>query len=83
VNSRDIELTGPIIRNGRIYFASSDRSFFPEDSFGDRHRAGGKGKPVKFHAGGREIETDIRLSSGERISPRKSFDYFLSRSGQR
>lgn len=74
---RDIEIIGSTIRNGRIYFHSSDSSFFPADSFGDRLRTGGRGVPVQFVAGGDVFESDIRDISTVRISPRKSFAIFL------
>ena len=78
---REIELIGSSIRNGRIYFPSTDVKFFPPDSFADRERAGHKGKPVNFQVGGRSIETDIRIISGQRISPRKSFGFYLRQVG--
>ena len=74
---REIELIGSTIRNGRIYFPSTDIKFFPADSLADRDRLGHKGAPVVFRVGGRELETDIRISSGQRLSPRKSFALFL------
>lgn len=74
---RDIKIIGSTIRNGRIYFSSSDSSFFPADSFGDRSRTGGRGVFVQFVAGGDVIETDIRDVSAIRVSPRKSFASFL------
>jgi hypothetical protein len=77
MNSREIKLIGATLRNGRIYFPSTDVKFFPLDSFGDRVREGHKGRTVTFHAGGRKVETDIRISSRERLSPRCSFGPFL------
>src|SRR5437763_1469374 len=74
---REIELIGSTIRNGRIYFPSTDVKFFPSDSFADRSRIGHKGNPVVFRAGGRTLETDIRISSGQRLSPRRSFSFFF------
>ena len=70
---RDIELSGSTIRNGRIYFDVADQSFFPMDSFGDRTRLKGKGGTVTFIAGADSHQTDIRMISGVRIGPRKSF----------
>lgn len=78
---REIELIGSSIRNGRIYFPSTDVKFFPSNSFADRERVGHKGKSVSFQVGGRNIETDIRISSGQRISPRKSFGLYLRQVG--
>jgi len=77
LTTREIVLSGATIRNGRIYFSSADIKFFPPDSFADREATGHKGKAVVFRAGGGELETDIRMSSGQRISPRKSFAAFL------
>lgn len=74
---RIIELSGPMIRNGRIYFLVADVTFFPPDSHADRSPSGHVGKPVIFRLGGRLIESDIRMSSGVRISPRKSLAFFL------
>ena len=76
-NFLDIAIIGSTIRNGRIYFSSSDSSFFPSDCFGDRSRTGGRGVPVQFITGGDTIDTDIRDISTVRISPRKSFASFL------
>jgi len=78
---KDIELIGSTIRNGRIYFSSHDIKFFPSDSFGDRERGKHKGKPVLFDFGDNNIETDIRISSSTRISPRSSFASFLKSVG--
>jgi hypothetical protein len=78
---RDIEIIGSTIRNGRVYFSSSDVNFFPADSFGDRAGDGHKGNPVEFVAGNNIYRTDIRVSSGERLSPRKSFAPFLREVG--
>jgi len=61
------------VRNGRIYFSLSDVKFFPADSFADRESDGHKGNPVEFVAGGASYTSDIRVSSGKRLSPRKSF----------
>jgi hypothetical protein len=77
LQTRDIELIKSSITNGRIYFPSTDIKFFPADSLADRKGDGHKGKPVLFRAGGEEFETDIRISSGQRISPRSSFGRYL------
>lgn len=71
------EITGPVLRSGRIYFSASLTSFFPADSLGARGGNGAHGVPVTIVAGADEIETDIRLSSGARISPRRSFARWL------
>lgn len=70
-------ITGATLRNGRIYFSASLASFFPADSLGARGGNGPHGVQVTIVAGGEEHETDIRLSSGQRISPRRSFARFL------
>lgn len=78
---RDISLIASAIKNGRIYFPASDVKFFPADSFGDRAGAGHKGVPVVFLASGLAFETDIRVSSGQRLSPRQSFASYLKQVG--
>ncbi len=74
---REITLNQSSIKNGRIYFPINDAKFFPADSLGDRTSDGHKGNLVLFCAGSFEIESDIRISSGQRISPRKTFAPFL------
>lgn len=78
---RDIALIRSTIDNGRIYFPPTDMKFFPADAFGDREGEGHKGVPVVFRAGGAELQTDIRISSGQRLSPRSSFGAFLKKVG--
>lgn len=80
---REIELIQSSVKNGRIYFPSSDIKFFPADSYADREATGHKGKTVSFHVGGKILETDIRISSGKRISPRKSMAFFFRQIGAR
>lgn len=75
----DGEVTGPVLRNGRLYFKASDSAFFPADSFGDRGE-GKRGMPVSIEAGIESFSTDIRTSSSVRISPRRSFSAFLESS---
>jgi hypothetical protein len=77
LSHRDIPLIQSSIDNGRIYFAPTDVKFFPADSYGDRAGDGHRGTPVTFRAGGDEYETDIRISSGQRLTPRRSFAAFL------
>lgn len=74
---REIELIDASIEHGRIYFPSSDIKFFPADALADREGDGHKGNPVVFRAGGEPFETDVRISSGQRISPRASFSRYL------
>lgn len=77
MQTREIALIQSSIDNGRIYFPTTDAKFFPADSFADRTRDGHKGEPVVFIAGALRIETDIRISSGQRLSPRKTFAPYL------
>ena len=74
---REIELIESTIRHGRIYFSANDINFFPSDSFADRESDGHKGKDVCFDLDGKNLESDIRISSGQRISPRRSFARYL------
>lgn len=76
---RVVELIKSSITNGRIYFPSTDLIFFPSDSLGDREGDGHKGNVVTFQIGDTEIESDIRVSSSVRISPRKSFRAYLNK----
>lgn len=73
----ETEITGSTLRNGRIYISASLAAFFPSDSLGARGGGGPRGLPVTIVANGEEYQTDIRLSSGRRISPRSSFARFL------
>ena len=81
MSHRDIALIQSSIVNGRIYFSTSDVKFFPSDSYGDRERDGHRGNPVRFRAGDLALETDIRLSSSTRLSPRSSFAGFFKKVG--
>ena len=77
MTSRDIKLINSSVNNGRIYFPSTDIKFFPSDSFSDREREGHKGKAVTFLGAGIIFESDIRVCSGQRISPRRDFRRFF------
>lgn len=77
MQSRKIRLIQSSIDNGRIYFSITDAKFFPSDSLADRFGDGHKGQPVFFLAGTFRIETDIRILSGQRLSPRKTFAPYL------
>lgn len=74
---REIELTHSTITNGRLYFPTTDAKFFPADSFGDRNKDGHKGVPVIFIAGPFSFTDYIRVSSGQRFSPRSDFTKYL------
>lgn len=77
MKTRDITLIQSTIDHGRIIFPRSDEDFFPADSLGDRASSGNKGTTVTFRAGDFAYNTDIRISSSERLSPRSSFMRFL------
>lgn len=77
LSHRDIPLIRSSIDNGRLYFQPTDVKFFPANSYGDRAGDGHSGVPVVFRAAGHDYETDIRISSGQRLSPRSSFAAFL------
>ena len=76
MDTRDITLIQSTIDHGHIVFARSDESFFPRDAIGDRGR-GARGVPVFFSARDSTIESDIRIMSGVRLSPRTSFMPYL------
>lgn len=77
MDTRDLTLIQSTIDHGHIVFARSDESFFPRDALGDRGRKGARGVPVYFSARESTIETDIRIMSGVRLSPRTSFMPYL------
>jgi hypothetical protein len=81
MTTREIKLIASSVTNGRIYFPSTDIKFFPANSFADREGDGHKGEPVIFRTDGEEFKTDIRISSGKRISPRSDFRRYLKRVG--
>lgn len=81
MQSREIVLTGSTIRNGRLYFSTKDAKFFPADSYSDREKIGHKGEPVKFLGAGLTFESAIRINSGLRLSPQRSFAPFLRKIG--
>ena len=77
MQSREITLIQSSIDNGRIYFPTTDVNFFPADSLADRKGDGHKGATVTLVTGNLRIETDIRISSSTRLSPRKTFASYL------
>lgn len=81
MQTRQIELIQSSIDNGRIYFPVTDAKFFPPDSYSDRERAGHGGTDVVFLAGSHSFVGPIRISSGQRISPQRSFARFLKEVG--
>ncbi len=78
---KQIELIQSSIDNGRIYFPITDAKFFPVDSYSDRESDGDKGAEVVFTANGHCFAGPIRLFSGHRISPQRSFASFLREVG--
>ena len=74
---REIEVTRSSVTNGRIYFPISDAKFFPTDSLSDRERDGHVGLSVVFKAGEYVYDGPIRLISGQRLSPKRSFAKYL------
>lgn len=81
LQSREIVLIESTIQYGRIYFSTADAKFFPADSYGDRKGGGHKGVPITFAGESYIFETYIRISSGQRLSPRKSFAKYLKSVG--
>jgi hypothetical protein len=83
MQTKEVTLIQATIDHGRIIFDRSDEGFFPPDSLGDRASSGKEGVPVVFRAGEFVYESDIRISSGNRLSPRRSFARFLKSVGAR
>ncbi len=77
MQQREIEIIQSSIDNGRIYFPITDAKFFPSDSLSDRESAGHKGSDVTFITGDAELVGPIRISSGQRLSPQRSFAQYL------
>ncbi len=73
----DFVITQSSLDNGRIYFEASQKDFFPAESIGGRGAHEHAATQVHIDAAGDLIETDIRISSAVRISPRKSFRAWL------
>ena len=69
----DFIITKSSLDNGRIYFETSHTSFFPSDVIGGRGSNEYAPAQISIDAAGKKINTDIRISSSVRISPRKSF----------
>ncbi len=77
MKQQEIELIQSSIDNGRIYFPISLIKFFPEDSLSARASDGHKGTDVTFIAGSHRFVGPIRVMSGTRLSPTKSFSKYL------
>lgn len=74
----DFTITQSSIDNGRLYFDAAHQSFFPSDALGGRSGADKAPGHVSIEIDGVCFDTDIRLSSSVRISPRKSFKTWLA-----
>ena len=77
MNTLEISLIQSTINHGRLYFARTDKDFFPLDCFGDRKKSGYKGDTIIFSGAGLSFETFVRVLSGTRISPQRSFAPYL------
>lgn len=74
----DFTITQSSIDNGRIYFDSRHTDFFPPDVFGGRSATEHAPNRVQIDVAGKLVDTDIRVSSAVRISPRASFKQWLT-----
>ncbi|MFZ3161664.1 MAG: hypothetical protein WA134_16145 [Rhodoferax sp.] len=81
MQTKEIELSQSSIDNGRIYFPITDAKFFPPESYSDRERDGHGGTEVVFLAGSHSFVGPIRVYSGHRLSPQRSFAPFFKEVG--
>lgn len=72
-----IVLTDKMIAHGYIDLPMSAKSFFPDDSFGNRP-GNEVGSEVNFVYGNHRASSDIRIKSSKTISPRKRFTSWLN-----
>lgn len=72
-----IVLTDKMIAHGYLDLPMSAKSFFPDDSFGDRP-GNEVGSEVNFVYGNHRASSDIRIKSSKTISPRKRFTAWLN-----
>ena len=79
----DFTIIKSSIDNGRIYFDACHRGFFPSDVIGGRGEEEHARATVTIEAAGEAFDTDVRISSSARISPRKSFRNWLRSVGAR
>ena len=71
-----ITVTQSSVDNGRLYFDTEEcADFFPADAIGPRSSP--IDKHVTINAGGHPYFGEIRICSGTRLSPRRSFESFL------
>ena len=64
-----------------IYFDAGHVTFFPTDAIGGRGGNEYASGMVTIEAADRTVDTDIRQSSTERVSPRKSFKIWMTSVG--
>jgi len=74
----DFTITQSTIDNGRLYFDTAHTNFFPSDAMGGRGAQEHALNTVRIEADGAVNDTDLRVSSAIRISPRKSFKKWLA-----
>ena len=74
----DFSITQSSIDNRRLYFDAVHQSFFPSDALGGRAAAAKAQGQICIEANEESFDTDIRLSSSVRISPRTSFKRWLA-----
>lgn len=76
-NSIPVIVNQSSIDNGRIYIDQKYKSFFGNIQFGSKNSTT-KGTDVVIEANGTKYEGDIRIFSGVKISPRKSFKAYFA-----
>lgn len=74
----DFTITQSSIDNGRLYLEAIHTGFFPPDAVGGRGKKELAPTTVCIDANGDFHDTDLRVSSSVRISPRKSFKKWLA-----
>jgi len=74
----DFSITQSSIDNGRLYFDAVHQSFFPSDALGGRAATARAQGQICIEVNEECFDTDIRLSSSVRISPRTSFKRWLA-----
>jgi hypothetical protein len=74
----DFTITQSTIDNGRLYFDTTHTNFFPSDAMGGRGAQEHALNAVRIEADDGVHDTDLRVSSKIRISPRKSFKKWLA-----
>ena len=77
MNRIDFTIIQSSINNGRLYFENVPKDFFPADAIGGRSEGEHAPATVRIVAGSESFDTDIRVSSAIRLSPRRSFKLWL------